>query len=345
MRLRIPSNRLRWLPADTRLAHEYCFFLHDELVRMLVEYEEAAAHMVKFKFSGARERKRFEALAKTTDPVSVLRALGRDTEARRVVLNTITVAMVSDCGHHIYEALRCFEKAKIIPGFNLLRKPLLDNLMYFTWMVADEDGFHSAFTSGDPSKITQKVLGNKRRELMRSAIELTGLSEVVQPDDIYSLLFDADNPDGLYGLFQHAVHLVTVDRIEIKTSPENFNFIFSRPADHEIYRALYAALPTVLLYLTLVVTTLYERIHPMDQGTKSALLFRTINAYRLTLGGASSEAVESAMGEVLAPRFRCPDCKASLKVTRRNAANLLLADCFQCTTCRRKHLFPFSWMF
>jgi hypothetical protein len=68
---------------------------------------------------------------------------------------------------------------------------------------------------------------------------------------ISMVLFDVSNPDGLYRLFQHAVHLVTVDRIEIKTSPENFNFIFHRQADHEIYRTLYAALPTALLYLTL----------------------------------------------------------------------------------------------
>lgn len=169
MRLLIPSNRLKWLPPEARLAHEYCFFLHDEMVRLLVEYEEAEAHVVEFKFSSAKERKQFHALSKTTDPLSVLRAVGRDSEARRVLMNTIVMAMVSDCAQHIYEALRCFEKGKIVPGFNLLRKPLLDHLVYFTWMLADEDAFHNEFTSGDPNRITQKVVGNRRRELLRSA--------------------------------------------------------------------------------------------------------------------------------------------------------------------------------
>lgn len=345
MRLLIPLNRLKWLPADSRLAHEYCFFLHDEIARMLVEYEGANAHMVTFKFSSGRERKRFEALAKTSDPVSVLNALGRHSEARRVVLNTITMAMVSDCSHHIYEALRCFEKRKVIPAFNLLRKPLLDNLMYFTWMVADEDGFHGAFTSGEPTKITQKVLGNRRRELMQAAIEEVGLSHVLHLEDLHSMIFDVSNPDGLYGLFQHAVHLVTVDRVEIKTSPANFNFIFNHPANQEIYGTLYASLPTVLLYLMFLVMTLYQRIHPMDTRTRSALVFRAINGYRLLLGKQASEAVASAIGEVLSPRVQCADCMTRLKVTESNAAKLLLADCFQCTECRRKQLFPFSWMF
>ncbi|MDE1546270.1 hypothetical protein PTW32_12660 [Dechloromonas agitata] len=345
MRLLIPSNRLKWLPKDTRLAHEYCFFLHDEIARMLIEFEGAGAHKVKFKFSSSRERKRFDALAKTTDPVSVLKALGRHSEARRVVLNTITMAMVSDCAHHIYEALRCFEKGKVIPGFNLLRKPLLDNLMYFTWMVADEDGFHLAFTSGDPAKITQKVLGNRRSELMQAAIEETGLSAVVRIEDLHSIIFDVSNPDGLYGLFQHAVHLVTVDRIEIKTSPENFNFIFNQPADQDIYRTLYASLPTVLLYLAFLVMTLYQRIHPIENGSRSAFMFRTINGYRLLLGKEASLAVASAIGKVLSPLLQCANCKTPLKVTESNAAKLLLADCFQCTKCRGKQLFPFSWMF
>lgn len=345
MRLLIPSNRLKWLPADSRLAHEYCFFLHDEMARLLVEYERAKAHLVEFKFSSTGESRNFEALARAEDPISALRTLRRDSEARRVILNTITMAMVSDCAHHIYEALRCFEKAKVVPGFNLLRKPLLDNLMYFTWMAADEDGFHASFTSGDPSKITQKVLGNRRRELMESAIELAGLKGVVQADELHSMVFDASNTDGLYGLFQHAVHLVTVDRIEIRTSPENFNFIFSKPADHEIYRALYASLPTVLLYLTLVVMILYQRIRPMDQGTRTALVFRATNGYRLLLGKQTSNAVVNALSEVLSSRVKCSDCKAALKVTASNAAKLILADCFQCTTCRRKQLFPLSWMF
>jgi len=345
MRLLIPSNRLKWLPAETRLAHEYCFFLHDEFVRMLVEYEGAEAHNVEFNFSSVQERKRFEALAKTSDPVSVLRALGRDSEARRVVLNAITMAMVSDCGHHIYEALRCFEKAKVVPGFTLLRKPILDNLMYFTWIAADENGFLAAFTSGDPNKITQKALGNRRRELMQAAIELTELSNVLQADDLHSLVFDPGNPDGLYGLFQHAVHLVTVDRVEIRTSPENFNFIFSEPANRDVYRALYAALPTILLYLTLVVMALYQRIHPMDQGSRSALVFRAVNGYRLLLGEHAARAVAEGISEVLSPRVQCADCRTPLKITTSNAAKLLLADCFQCTACRRKQLFPLSWMF
>ena len=58
-----------------------------------------------------------------------------------MAINTITIGMVSDCLHHIYEALRCMERRKVVVAFNLLRKPLkvaaLRALMYqLTWQRA-----------------------------------------------------------------------------------------------------------------------------------------------------------------------------------------------------------------
>jgi hypothetical protein len=92
---------------------------------MLVEYERAEAHVAKFECD-AEEAERFTAIADSGDSVKALRELGRWAEARRVVINAITVAMVSDSMHHLFEALRCMERRKVIVAFNLLRKPLTD---------------------------------------------------------------------------------------------------------------------------------------------------------------------------------------------------------------------------
>jgi len=341
----IPLKRLKWLPKKVRLAHEYCFFLHDEFARMLVEYEAAKAHIVSFRFSNDTEKRRFERLAKRQNAVDALRALDRHSEARRVILNTITMAMVSDCAHHVYEALRCLEKRKVVPAFNLLRKPLLDNLTYLSWMVADEEGFYAAFASGDPTKMTHKTIGNHRKDIFQKAIENADLKGIIDAEEIISIIFDAGNHEGLYLYFQHAVHLITVDRIELKTSPENFNFIFKSPADDDVYELLYAKLPTVLLYLTHLVLALYQRVKPMDPGAREALLLRSDNGYRLLQYEGRAAAVASAMGDTLSPQVKCTACGTSLKVTPHNAARLLLTDSFRCTRCRRISPFPLSWMF
>jgi hypothetical protein len=312
---------------------------------MLVEYEAAEAHKISFRFSDNTERRKFERLAKRQDVIAALRALGRHSEARRIILNTITMAMVSDCAHHIYEALRCLEKRKVVPAFNLLRKPLLENLTYFSWIVADEDEFYAAFASGDPTKMTQKMIGNRRKEIFEKAIEKADLKGIVDAKEIISSIFDASNHDGLYRFFQHAVHLITVDRIELKTSPENFNFIFKSPADDDVYELLYATLPTVLLYMTHLISALYQRVKPMDPGARKALLFRSDNGYRLLHYEGGTAALASAMGDTLSPQVKCTACGTPLKVTPHNAARILLADSFRCTRCRRISPLPLSWMF
>jgi hypothetical protein len=328
-----------------RLAHEYCFFLHDECVRMLSEYEAADAHLISFKFLNNAERKKFEKLAKEHDVVNAMRALNRHAEVRRLIFNSITMAMVADFAHYIYEALRCLEKRKVTVALSLLRKPLLENLIYFSWMVADEDNFYTAFTSGDPVKMTPKVLGNRRKELLEKAIEKADLKGIVDAVEIISIIFDASNADGLYPYFQHAIHLITVDRIELKTSPENFNFIFKNPSDDDMYELLYSTLPTVLLYMTHLIMVLYQRVKPMEPGAKKALLFRCDNAYRLLHYEGASAVFADVFGKAFSPRFKCPVCEAQLKVTPNNVARLLLAESFRCTHCRRISPFPFSWMF
>lgn len=341
----IPRNRLKWLPGDARLAHEYCFFLHDECARILIEYEGASAHKVKIQFKDKAESRKFSRLAKTNDVIAALRTLDRGSEARRVVLNSIIMAMVSDCAHHLYESLRCFEKRKMVPGFNLLRKPLLDHLMYLSWIAADEDNFYAAFSSGDPTQITQKIMGNRRREIIAKALDTTELAGLVQADDIVAIVFDSGNKHGLYGFFQHAVHLVTVDSIEIKTSPENFNFIFKHPFDDDVYEALYALLPTVLLYLTHVIMGLFGRIKSMDDGARNALIFRSVNGYRFLESKDEAAKLADMLDRLLSAQIKCNACGSALKVTRHNAARLLFAESYRCTKCGRVWPFPFSWIF
>lgn len=90
---KIPRNRLRWIPQDLRLAHEYCFFLHDKCVRLLAEYEAARAHIVTVKFRSKIENRNFAKIARES-PIDAMRATDYPEVARRVTLNTVTLASV-----------------------------------------------------------------------------------------------------------------------------------------------------------------------------------------------------------------------------------------------------------
>jgi len=340
----IPRKRLRWIPPQFRAAHEYCFFLHDECVRALVEYEKARAHHVSFKFKRKSDAQKYERLASETDPINAMRELGYGRQARKLVLSQITMALVSDCMHHIYEALTCIERRKIVVAFNLLRKPLKDSLLMLSWMFGDEDAFYAAFASGKPELLSQKRLGNIRKDIFTKAIAKTDLTAVFDPDTLNEVLYDRKSNDSFEPLFQHAVHLITVEHLELRTEAENFNFVFKNYTDPDVDEGIYRWLPYVMLYLSHVIMGLFDRMRPMDKGTKSAFFVRSANGYSLATGINAKQTL-AEMERWFEGRLSCPRCKKPLRITQHNGLRILLTESFRCTSCRASQPFPFSWIF
>lgn len=342
----IPRNRLRMIPKHLRLAHEYAFFLHDENVRLLKEYEAARATFVEVTFKDKSEAKRLAELdASGMGSLEILKTLGYPEQLRRVILNQITMALTSDCLHHLYEGLRCLEKRKVVVAFNLLRKPLLENLTYLSWMLGDEDDFYAIFTSGNVEALTGKRVGNRRLTILDAAIRATSTGDVVDSAFLNEAIFDPKSDYGLYGYFQHAVHLITMQRLELQTAPQNFNFVFKSYADDDLYEAIYGLLPALLFYLSNVILELFDRIKEMDGPAKRAFLFRSKFGFYLTEDDRRAEIVMQSLRETVAGHITCDHCNAVPSITTHNAARLLLTDSFRCTHCRRKNLFPFSWTF
>jgi len=338
----IPRQRLRWIPKHLRYAHEYSFFLHDEVVRMLTEYEAAKAHLVTVRFRSKVQAARFAEMAKT-DRVGALAATGYPKQARRVILNAVTMAMVSDCMHHLYEALRCLEKRKVVVAMNLMRKPFLDSLPYLSWMLADEDQFYQAFTAESPHGITQKRLGNIRREVITKALSKSGAGESLDPDFLLAVLFDPSHSLSLYKLFQHAVHLVTVEKLELRTEPSNFNFIFKNYSDDDLYEHVYGVLPSLLFYLHSVITELFQRMKRMDKGSKDSAATRaTIGLYLANVSDSAGLA-EPYLAK-LSRKVRCESCASPIKITHHNATRAVIANTLRCTKCGSVSLFPFAWL-
>ena len=279
----------------------------------------------------------------TLDSIEALNKIGRSDESRRVIINTITMAMVSDCLHHIYEALICFEKRKFVVGFNLLRKPLLDSLPYLSWVLCREDEFYNTFMSSKPEELTQSKLGNYRSDIFSECIELLGLNDYICADELIKILFKKSDKEGLYMYLQHAVHLVTVQNIELKTQPQNFNFIFKSPLSDDVYENLYDYLPYVMLYLSQVMLNLYNRMQKMDSGAWDAFQIRSTIGYLIASHGLSAES--SGQFSKALSKVSCKHCDAPLKLTDYNFGKIILADSFRCSACKINNPFPFSWLF
>ena len=328
----IPRNRLRHIPEHVRVYHELCFFLHDECVRALHEYENVRAHVETIKFRHPDDGDRFQDLASKTDAVGALRELGYQGSSKRIVLNTIRMAMISDCLHHVYEALRCFERRKVVVAFNLLRKPLTENLIYLSWMCGQEDDFYSHFTKGDPGALTLQMLGEKRKQIYAAAIGELGHYYIFDAEDLGNSINDKKSPDGFQMLFQHAVHLVTTWNPQIQTAPENFNFIFKNPFDDDVYDFLYEKLPLIFLFMSHVIIELFDRMKKMDKLSKHLFEIRTVLAYQL-IAGADRPRALSAFEELLSVRPRCARCAKEGRTTLYNASRMLMRSEFRCNFC------------
>ncbi len=339
----IPRQRLAYIPEELKVLHEYCFFLHDECTRVLVEYEKEEAHLVSVNFANRSEQDLFEKYANENDVIEALNKLGYLDKSRRAIINTTLMAMLSDCLHHIYEALKCFEKRKFVVGFNLLRKPLLDSLIYLSWILCREDEFYESFIQSSPENLTQNRLGNIREKLFEECITIVGLDDLIDANELHRILFSKSDEDGLYLYFQHAVHLVTVQHIKLKTAPQNFNFIFKNPLDDDVYDCLYQNLPYVLLYLSHIIINVFNRMEPMENGAISAFNIRTKIGYQ-----AIYHDVKPNEFEIFSKIFEdipCSHCNKAIKLTQYNIVKISLTESFRCNNCRRNNYFPFSYLF
>lgn len=344
MRRMIPRSRLRYIPKNLRSKHEYLFFLHDEAVRILVEYEKERAHWLNIKFENAQQSADFQRIADDTNVIEALRRLGFTSEAKRTIINQMTMALSSDFLHHIYEGLRCLEKRKFIVAYNLFRKPLLDNLSFLCWIFSDEAGFYAAFTNDGPASLSSKAMGNRRDSIFRSAFALTSVKEILDIDFILQDLFDHRSEYTLYKFFQHAVHLVTVQKKEIATEHENLNFIFKNPGDDDIYQTSYETLPAIMLFSIQVIGELFNRMRPMNTGSKRAFDIRTQYGYLLTMEPEAPRMVADNLNRNYRGLFRCPHCNESFNFTRNNSIGAVVRESYRCNACGHYTLFPFSWM-
>jgi hypothetical protein len=254
------------------------------------------------------------------------------------------MGMVSDCLHHVFEALKAFEKRKIVVGFNLLRKPLKQNLLYLAWMLGDEDGFYTDFMSGNPENLSQKKIGNRRTEIFKKAIGTMRHGMPFVPEFLEKLIYDRKSDVGFELAFEHAVHLVTVERIELRTTPQNFNFIFKNYAEDDTYDALYKWLPYLLFFLAHTILGLFDRMRSMDESVKTAFAVRSLFGFSILEGGKLRRSTLKELSAILS-HVACEHCNAPLKVTAHNAERIILTDSFRCTACGKRNALAFSWAF
>ncbi|MCX5890834.1 MAG: hypothetical protein NTY36_15515, partial [Deltaproteobacteria bacterium] len=256
----------------------------------------------------------------------------------------VIIALLSDFCHFVYEALNCSVKAKLAVSFSLLRKPFKENLLYLEWLLIDPKDFMQRFYYEGPKALDLSTALDKERkiQIIQAAIEKSRLGNWIPTEFLYELRYMKAAPYGFEGLWNHATHLVT-NFEQYRTSPQNFNFVFSNDDDRLAqWQHFYSFVPLILYHAIEVVdaliATIGERAYKQVDITNlrrdiGILLWENDihfdDEYKISLSKEIRQIFNSEFME-------CPGCSNKIRFGKRNLVSLYRHGEISCGACRKK---------
>lgn len=338
----------KYLPKKYWFSHQFCFFLHDQLVQIIASGERDRIFNVTIQF---KDKEEFEKFQKATKKLSGekfwnwLENNGYEEIAYSLTYRQICAALISDLCHFVYEALDCSKKEKLTVTYALLRKPFKENLFYLEWLLTDpEDLLRKFHFNGIESLIVSGVGAispQKKKEIIKKAMKKTSHGEWIDSNFIYNLRYDKKAVYGLEQLWQRANHLITSYKF-LETEEKNFNFVFSSSKDHiSQWDHLYSFLPLLLYHALEIAQALIgtfttieneEEQNIIELRTTIGLLFWMEKRPRSIKVDALLKIAESFENA----RLSCPRCKKPLPFKKEDLILFCEKGVIKCRRCRYK---------
>ncbi len=339
----IDPDRLTLIPSDFWRAHEFCFHLHDQIAELLVQYEASGAHLwVTEAFEEALSEN--GATNVEIDLLQFMKEHGLVRFYQHHIVSHLVLGLTSDMLHFLYEALTCFEKRKFAVGFALLRKPFKENLLFLSWLLADQDDFITRFEKNNYTTLNG-VQPAQRLAIFRRAIARLATKEAFEPDLLENMIFSKSYAGSFEPIWQRASHLITSQGSLLRTEDLNINFIFHDAASDDLFEDLYSNLPYILLYAVQVALECFARILRANEHTVSHLILSSLGCFECLFGDRSKKDVTAILAKNLRTFLKCIHCGASLRLTRANGIEMYLKETLSCHKCGLSSPFPLYWLF
>jgi hypothetical protein len=340
----IDEERLSLIPPEYWAAHEFCFFLHDRLAEILVEYEAKRAHN---KIEDALIEV-MESVDNPPDEINIIDFLKNKEftkEYKQYLHGHIIMALTSDMLHFLYESLRCFEKRKFTVALSLLRKPLKENLWLLSWLLADENDFINRFEK-ENYRSFGGIEKEKRISVFNKAIEKLSTKEAFEAELIWDMIYSKKCSRGLEPYWQKATHLTTKYGELLKTDDYNFNYIFRNPFDNDIFDVVYnKSLPYLFLFLIQVSFECFSLIAPTNSKTVDYYIMSTLGCYQSIFADGRSQTMTNLLKKILNNFLVCIYCDTKLKIYKKDAPAFYLTERLPCYKCGLENEVPLFWLF
>lgn len=337
----IDPGRLENIPKKYWAQHEFCFHLHDLMAGLLVQMEIKKANHIKFEIASEEDRK---LLSSGIHILDFLNKSGRGNLERRAVVNHVSIALLADMCHFVYEALRALEKRKFTVAFSLLRKPFKEGLLIVAQMCADEAAFFEKMKNDAKNLLNRKDFDETGiKDLLRRAIGACRGAKFANEDALYNATFNFQNDIGLASLFDKATHLVTEFRRN-QTENYNLNLILKNSEDDDVYSgASYHQIAMVLLFIHLMQIELYSRMGEPSKKYQNWMLFTSIGTFEALFTKGRSRLTDFVNRD-FSQFMQCPVCQTQLRIKKNDAPRLFLGERLDCGHCQTTQHFPFAWL-
>ena len=337
----IDQERLIYIPQKYHAHHEFCFHLHDLMVRLLVQMEIKKSGHLKFNLESEKDRKLLESGIHILD---FLNQSGRETLERRAVINHLCIALYSDMLHYIYEGLKALEKRKFSVAFTLFRKPFKDGILMAIQMCAEEEIFFERMKLDAKSLLKRERLDKTEIKLLLDAtLKICSGRRLLSADKIYETAFDRTNDAGLAGLFDKAAHLIT-EFSSIQTENYNVNFIFKDPQDNDVYEnGTYQEIATLLYFLSIIQIELYSRMGESSRKYQNWMVFTSLGAFEALFTTGRSR-MTNFVNKHFSEFLECPVCQAKLKLRKSDVPRFFIGETLDCNHCLTSQHFPLGWL-
>ncbi|MFA6630147.1 MAG: hypothetical protein WCS55_10350 [Sulfuricurvum sp.] len=338
----LEEHRLALIPSKYWAAHEFCFFLHDKLVHLLLEYEKSDVHNTVINaFENAINEN-----GKDFEDFEILDFMKKNEllePYKHHILSHAVMGLTSDMLNFLYESFSCFEKRKFSVAFSLLRKPLKEHLLFLSWILADEDDFITRFEANNHNSFSG-ISKEFRLELMKKAISKLHVKTAFDPDLLWDIIYSKNHENGFEPTWQRATHLTTSQGELLKTEDYSLNFIFSNPLNDDFYEFLHAKLPYIMLYLSQVTLECFNRIQSVNKKTIDHLILTTMGCYEALFLDGRSQNVSRMLQKELGNLLNCIHCNSKLKIGKHNATEFYLHERIYCKHCGLVSEFPLYWI-
>jgi hypothetical protein len=331
------------LPEQFRFSHEFAFFLHDILASVVVVGERAGIFNTRVHFDSSSDIEAFSRLS-GDELWNWLQENGYEEAIFEIAYKQSIVALLSDLGHFVYEALSCSEKGKLTVAYSLLRKPFKENLFYFEWLLADPEDFKQKFHEEGTDTLVlvgrQSVPRERRLEIIQEAVAKTRFPDWVSAQFLYDLRYSRDADYGFDRLWNQATHLITTFRA-FRTEDENFNFVFSTRGAHlDQWRHIYSLVPLLLYHTVEVIEALIATITDLDSLEIDWDYTRRVAGFGLWVRDFYSDERNGLLQSLLNNwnnlNLKCPKCGRTVNFDEVSLERLYKLGEVKCRACRKR---------